>query len=361
MTFVLALLLLAGPEPSRIDYGGSVADRVKLLRHENPAVRQRAAELLQIAPPDRALAAMLVALGDRDRYVREAAARTLRVWKDERATPFLVKAVRSERQPRTLRLLLIALGDCGGRYAARAVKPFLEHPDRGVRGAAATALGAIGDAGQRTPLWDALRLATDDPDFLVRSAVLGAFVRLGWKDDAQEAIAELEKAGAARSWRARVSIVVAIGELRWKERTEALLARIETERDPRVLAAAVGALAQLGQGDVVAAYLDDPRPTVQSAALVSLQAAKDPRAPSAAHTLLQASGNVQVRFTAAMVLHRAGDERANVYLVDALRSRDAYIWVTALAALEKRYGEPLGRNPDAWTAFFKQRNNAPDR
>jgi hypothetical protein len=56
-----------------------------------------------------------------------------------------------------------------------------------------------------------------------------------------------------------------------------------------------------------------------------------------------------------MMLHRMNHPEANVYLVDALRSNDVTIWITALAALEKKYGQEFGRNPDAWTEFFRKR------
>jgi HEAT repeat protein len=355
------LLLLWGPGFDQVDFRGSVEDRVRLLKHRNPGVRRKAALLLEHAPPDRALAAMLVALGDKDALVREAAALTLGAWKDERATPFLARGIKLETNGRTLRATLLALGVCGGQYAARHVTPFLKHPSRQARAAAAAALGSLGDAGQRAALWNALRLAPDDPDFAVRSSVVGAFVQLGWIEDARKAVGELEAAGALEQWRARVAIVAAIGALRWKKRADWLVARIAVEPDDRVIATAVSALAELDRLDVVAAYLDDPRPSVQKAALVALQEKKDARALEAARRLVRDAPQVSVRFTSAMVLHRAGDAEANVHLVDALRSNDAFIWITALAALEERYSQRFGRNPTAWTEFFKKRSQRDER
>jgi len=357
----LLILVLLAPGYDKVRFDGSVQDRVRLLRHRNPAVRRRAAELLEHAPPDRALAAMLVALGDKDALVREAAARTLAAWADERATPFLARGARLETDPRALSATLLALGSCGGPYVARHVTPFLENPTRMVRAAAATALGSIGDAGQRTALWNAFRLAPDDPDFAVRSAVLGAFVRLGWERDARTAIGELEAAGAGGEWRARVAVAAAIGALRWTERADWLARRVAEEPDARVIAAAIGALGDLGRLDQVASYLTDARPAVQQAAMVALQERGDERAVAAARTLVRASSDVSVRFTAAMVLHRARDPIADVHLVDALRSNDPYIWMTALSALEERYGQQFGRNPSAWTDFLKKRSEPDDR
>ncbi len=56
-----------------------------------------------------------------------------------------------------------------------------------------------------------------------------------------------------------------------------------------------------------------------------------------------------------LVLHHAGDAAADAYLVDALRSRNALYWITALGALEKKHKRWLGRNPDAWERFLKEK------
>ncbi|MHC4955463.1 MAG: HEAT repeat domain-containing protein [Planctomycetota bacterium] len=359
MAPALALVLLLAPAPpahDKVDFRGGPEKRVRLLKHKNPAVRRRAALLLEHAPPDRAIAGVLVALGDRDATVRRAAAQTLNAWHDERATPFLARAVKKERAPRVLRDMLLALGSCGGRYAARRVLPFLDHPSREVRAAAATTLGRLGDPGQRAALWTALRFDPDDQDFVVRSAVLSAFIALGWKEDVKRAVNELEKAGASRHWRARVAIVLAIGAIGWKERSAWLEKVVEQDRDPRVLAAAASSLARLGFRDAVAKWLGHDNALVRRSALEALQDSGDPRAPEAAARMVRADPDVSVRFMAALVLHRSRHPDADVYLVDALRSREASIWITALAELEQKYGQEFGRNPAAWTDFFKRRN-----
>lgn len=353
---LLLLPLLLAPEFESVDFRGDTEDRVRLLKHKVGAVRARAALLLEHGDRDRAIASLLVALGDPDAGVRSAAAQTLGAWGDERATPFLARALKREKDPRVLRHMLLALGRCGGRYVARHVTGYLDHPAREVRVAAVAALGKLGDAGQRSELWAALRFAADDPEFAVRSAVLGAFVELAWAKDVKQAVAELEKAGALRSWRPRVAIVLAIGGIRWKERAAWLKNLRDKELDPRVLAAVAGALARLGFLDDVAGWLDHEDPRVRRAALLVLDDAGDARAAKRAETLVRTDSDVTVRFTAALILHRMQHPQANVYLVDALRSNDVTIWITALAALEKTHVQEFGRNPNAWTEFFKKRN-----
>ncbi|MHC4223794.1 MAG: HEAT repeat domain-containing protein [Planctomycetota bacterium] len=348
------LLLLLQPDRTEVDFGTSASRRVKLLRHENPGVRRRAAMLLAHAKADEAIAGLLVALVDVHSGVREAAALSLGILGDERAVPFLARRVREEGSVRVLTAMLGALARCGGAYVARHVTPFLEHPARSVRAAAAAGLGNLGDAGQRDALWAALRFAPDDPGFAVRAAVLGAFVRLGWNEDVRRAVVELEEAGALRHWRSRTAIIFAIGASGMRERADTLKEELKASEDPRVVAAAAAALAHLGFLDEVFASLEHPSPKVRRAALVALQEAGDPRGVERALILVRDDPDLNVRFEALLVLDEATHPDADLYLVDALRARDPLYWITALSSLEKRHGRSFGRDPEAWTRYLKE-------
>jgi HEAT repeat protein len=350
----LCLLLLA-PTYTKVDFGTRASQRVRLLRHANAGVRRQAALLLAHAPPDTALAGLLVALGDPMTAVRVAAAGSLGSLADERALPVLAVRLRKERSPRVLSALLLATARCGGTYAARSVLPFLEHPTRVVRASAVLALGHVGDAGQRDALWSALRYAPDDPGFVVRSAVLNAFIQLGWKEDARRAVAELEKLGADRHWMSRTALVGAIGYLGMADRADELRELLFSEQDPRVIVAATGALARLGRRDDVHAGLEHASPRVRRACLVALQECGDERATDAAVRLARTDPDTSVRFEAALVLHYADHPDGDVYLVDALRARDPVYWLTALGELERKYERSFGRDHQAWAEYLKKR------
>jgi HEAT repeat protein len=351
---LLILLLVGQPAGEEVDFGTSTAGRVKLLRHRNAGVRRRAAELLAHAPPDEAIAALLVSLEDPNASVRAAVARALEAMADERAVPLLAARLEQERGPEVLVPVLLAMGRCGKPYAARRVLPFLDHPSRDVRIAAAAALGTIGDAGQRDALWAALRYAPDDPEFGVRCAILGAFVALGWKEDVREALKELDAAGAPRHWEARGRMLLAIGHAGITERAGWARAELASE-DPRIVAAAADALARLGARDEVFALIGHESPTVRRAALVALDECGDPRALEKAILLAREDPDVNVRFEAVLVLDHRDHADADVYLVDALKARDPVFWITALAALERRHGRSFGRDPDAWAEFLKKK------
>jgi HEAT repeat protein len=351
---VAALLLLLAPDGARVDFGTTAARRVRLLRHSNPGVRARAAMLLAHANPDEAIGGLLIAVADPHRNVRHAAAEALQSLADERAVPVLAERLRVEGSSQVLTALLVALGRSGGAYVANRVAAFLEHPARAVRAAAAAALGHIGDAGQRDALWSALRYAGDDPGFAVRAAVLSAFVNLGWSDDVRRAVVELEEMGAKRHWLGRAAILAAIGAAGIAEKTAWVRAQVTEDQDPRVVAAAAGALARLGRRDEVFKLIDHSSPVVRRAALVALQDSGDARAVARARVLVREDPEVAVRFEAALVLHHANLPEADIYLVDALRSRNPIFWITALGALEAKHGRSFGRDADAWAEFLKE-------
>lgn len=351
---LLALLLLAA-EVTEVDFGTTPAQRVRLLRHAHPRVRARAAMLLRHAPRDAAIAGLLVALSDPEPSVREQVAKTLRALADERAVPFLARRAAEETSPRVAAEVLLALGASGGAYAARVVRPFLDHPVREVRAAAVQALGALADASDRDALWAALRYEPDDPGFAVRASVLGAFVTLGWVEDVRLAIEELEAAGALRHWYARTAIVGAVGYAGLADRREFVRRELDESEDPRVVAAAADALARLGDRDAVATRLDHPSPLVRRAALGALQAVGDPRAVERAATLVRSDPDPSVRFEAALALAHGDHPDADLYLVDALRSEDPLFWITALAELERRHGRSFGRDPEKWSEWLKRR------
>ena len=350
----LLVFVLLAPAGERVDFRGGVADRVRLLRHRNPAVRAKAAQLLGTAPADKAIAGLIVALRDPDHGVRRTAADALRRLDDERAVPFLVARLKEEKQPTVLAFLLLAAGTCGDTYVGRRIRPFLEHPARAVRLSAAAALGHVGDSGQRDALWAALRFAPDDPGFTVRTAILGAFVRLGWKADAARAIDELIRAGARRHWASRAGIVAAVGGAGLADRVAYVRRELYDGEDPRVVAAAASSLAQLGHADEVHALLKHETPIVRRAALAALHDAGDERAVPAALRMVKSDADRRTRFEAALVLDRDDHPDADLYLLDALRSKNALYWITALQALERRHDREFGRDPGAWAKFLRE-------
>ncbi len=361
---VLLLPLLLQTQVERVDFGTSVKRRVELLNHTNPRVRMQAARLLgqvqgaREADLNEALAGLLVRLGkDPAAGVRRQAALSLGQLGDERAVPHLARRLRVEPTARVVVALMYGLASCGGPYVAPRVLPFLEHPTQQVRAAAVAALGRLGDPSVRDALLSALRTEPEDPDFAVRAAILTALVRLKLNEEAGSAIDRLIAEKGMKHWGCRAAILAAIGEARLQDRAAFVDAVLKRERDPRVVATAVGALARLGRRKQVLGYLVHEASVVRRAALVALDDTDDELALASALKLAEQERDPSVRFEAALVLHRRRHPDADLYLVDALRSQNPLFWMTALGALERRHGRSFGRDAGAWTKWLKSRKS----
>ncbi|MFQ5844142.1 MAG: HEAT repeat domain-containing protein, partial [Planctomycetota bacterium] len=318
-------------------------------------VRIRAARLLAHAEGQEALQGLIVALRDPFPGVRRQAALSLATLGDERAVPFLSRRLDREKSPRVLAAALHALGASAGAYAAQLPLPFLDHPMREVRAAAAAALGRLGDPSRRDALLSALRYEPDDPGYTVRASILAALARLRLAAEVRTAVDYLVAEGGMGHWLCRAAVAGAIGDAGLSDRAPFVRTLLEKERDPRVVAAAAGALARLGEREAVRRNLGHSAAVVRRACLVALEDAGDAEALPSALALVRQDPDPAVRFEAALVLHRLRHPDADLYIVDALRSHEPLFWITALGALEKRHRRSFGRDPEAWSRWLKSK------
>lgn len=122
----------------------------------------------------RAVSPLIASLGDGDREVRTAAARSLGRLSVVEAAPRLVEALASGAVPRAVAgQALIAIGPA----AAPELHPLLGSDEEAVRRAAAEVLGLVGGAAEAPLLADAAR----DPAAEVRGAALRALGKVGGK------------------------------------------------------------------------------------------------------------------------------------------------------------------------------------
>jgi cyclophilin family peptidyl-prolyl cis-trans isomerase/HEAT repeat protein len=209
----------------------------QMLASPSPVVRREALRALASLPPDRALRSRLVALvGDRDPGIRAGAlaalARTDRedfalvlsgmdadaVWwvrsalatalgslGDDMSVGILHAALKDE-DARVLPAVLEALRRARGDDAIFTLRKHLEHPDLGVRTAAAEAIAALGAKAASAELLAAWRrgLADGPGELEARLAAVGALA--AQKDDAaRAALAEVARTDPARAVRARAA------------------------------------------------------------------------------------------------------------------------------------------------------------
>ncbi|MEX0892851.1 MAG: M56 family metallopeptidase [Gemmatimonadota bacterium] len=178
-----------------------------LVRDADPHVRGAAARSLAGADPERALPALLLALADEHRDVREDAARAVGSMGAEAAVADL--AARAAGDPsRSVRYTAIwALGEIGSDEAVGSLVTLLDDAHRdNVRERVADALGDT-----RNPAaFEALQELASDQDRGVRYAALEALARLG----SPEALAALSEALETADSHTRRRLARALGNAR---------------------------------------------------------------------------------------------------------------------------------------------------
>lgn len=165
---------------------GFVDDQLRELHRRSPSHRGSAAFTLGDVGNERAVPALVEALGDRDRGVRIAAARSLGALRAVEAAEPLLEALRSARLPWIVGgQALIDIGAPAGS-ALRAVVTDPDAGDEVMRGRAVELLGMVGGGGDAPIALDALA----DGSPAVRERAARALGRLG----SSEAVGALERA-----------------------------------------------------------------------------------------------------------------------------------------------------------------------
>jgi phycocyanobilin lyase subunit alpha len=155
-------------------------------------LRRNAARALGKLGDQRAIPALMEALGCEDFYVREAAAQALESLKDPVAVPILIQLL-ANQLPGTLPAteppqlvqpfdaILEALGTLGGVQAIEVIKPFLDHPVPRIQFSAARALYQLSADQQVADAYgDRLITALKLDDLQLRRAVLADLGAIGY-------------------------------------------------------------------------------------------------------------------------------------------------------------------------------------
>ena len=132
---------------------------------------------------------VIKALGDEDHMVRMKAARILGETRNRRAVEPLVTALRTDKHYAVREEAANALGKKKDPRAVDALIYALGDKESGVQRLAAASLGEIGDRRAVEPLLITLR---EDRSPLVRSAVLAALDKIGWKMAAMKTLQQPE-------------------------------------------------------------------------------------------------------------------------------------------------------------------------
>ena len=195
----LRALAVLPPDPSlRQRLVGLVAER-------DPWIR--AAALAALAHTDRADFALVLSGMDADPvwWVRSAIASALGGLGDETSVGLLHAMLRDE-DPRVLPAVLEALRRARGKDALDTLQRQLDHPDLGVRVAAAEGIAELGAVGATAPLLGAWRRGLADGPGELEARIAAVRALAAQKDDAAKAaLVEVARADPARAVRARAA------------------------------------------------------------------------------------------------------------------------------------------------------------
>ena len=159
------------------------------IQQKPPSPSEKIDQLVQHYEKTKDIRPLIDALGDTDHMVRMAAARILGETRNPLAVDPLVLTLRTDKHYAVREEAAYALGQIKDRSAVEALVEALGDVDSGVQRIAAASLGEIKDPRAIEPLVFTLK---EQRDPLVRSTVLAALDKIGWKISSEE-IAVMQK------------------------------------------------------------------------------------------------------------------------------------------------------------------------
>jgi HEAT repeat protein len=264
------------------------------------------------------VAELLQQLLDKNRQVREAAARALGEMDGRRTVPHLIQAL-SDKYAKVREAAASALGRIGDERAAPHLVQALGDPNVQVRSEAVKALGQIGPAAVPHVVQ-----ALDDERWQVRERAASALGRIG----DPSALPQLVQTLNDRKDTVRTAAASALGQLGDKRAVPHLVQALDSKGNSHWWAGR--ALGRLGALTELVQALDDKRSQVREGAVRGLSEMAEEGIPH----LVQALGDSskQVRKRAASILGQRGNKQAVPYLLQVVKDPDVHDWERRVAA-----------------------------
>lgn len=286
--------------------------RQQLLSSDNPVVRTQAIEGMQNAPWPDAVRYIEHAMSDPHRGVRFAAAMALGKMQDTPAVS-LLQAQLNDPSPAVRAAVIYALHRLGNSTRTKELVQFLLYsPDDEVRRNAALIFCELNDPGTKPVLKKALR----DNDMAVRWYVYEALARVGEK----EALDSLVLFAHSSYGDERLIGILALGRIGNREATSVLRDMLGRSNAPEVKLAAIRSLGQLGV------------PAGEDIAIKALTYVPESPGKQAVYEP-QEIRQIRVRTMAALALAEAGQGDTVPALLDRMRHDDPRMAVAAAAAV----------------------------
>ena len=303
----------------------AVTEQIAALKDQDWAIRSEAADQLGIFKDPRAVDPLVSLLGDKDRFVREAAIEALRAIGGPAVEAVAICLTHPDLSVQeSASAILTTIAD--ERVLAPLIKA-LHNADWIVRMHAAKALGRIRNTDTVEPLIPLLQ----DKVKAVREEAAAALAAIG-----NAAIPSLVKGLQHEDWLVRLHAVESLGKAKSKQAVEPLLSLLFNDRDSAVREDVVRALGEIGDpGTVEYLFAAMREPGLRTLAVEALGRIGDRRAVPVLMDILTGAGHPEVtrtvagcgdqwteeviaRGAAARSLGLIGDERAIPSLVAAL-------------------------------------------
>lgn len=286
--------------------------RQQLLTSQNPLVRAQAIEGMQTAPWPEAGRYVAHALSDPHRGVRFAAAMALGQIRDYDALP-LLQAQLADASPTVRAAAIFALHRLGQPgHVAELARLLLYCPDTEVRRNVALIIGELGDAGAMP----VLKRAMQDKDIAVKWHIQEAMARLG-DAEAAERLVLFAHSGYGDE---RLIGILALGRTNNRQAAPSLQDMIRRSNPIEVKLAAIRSLGMLGASEGI---------NVARKALTWTPPSNE-KLPSPQPADVR---QVRIRSMAALALGEAGDEAVVPDLLGVMRRDEPRVAVAAAAAV----------------------------
>jgi HEAT repeat protein len=286
--------------------------RQQLLSSDNPVVRTQAIEGMQTTPWPEATRYIKDRLADPHRGVRFAAAMALGRLADPSAAD-LLQSLLDDPSPAVRAAAIYALHRVGQSARLKELAQLLLYSsDEEVRRNVALVFCELNDPGAKPVLKRALR----DNDMAVRWYVYEALARIGEK----EALESLVLFAHSSYGDERLIGILALGRIGNRQAAAALRDMLGRSNAPEVKLAAIRSLGQIGM------------PAGQDIALSALTFTPEPPGKQAVYEP-QDVRQIRVRTMAALALAEAGDLESVPALLDRMRHDDPRVAVAAAAAV----------------------------
>jgi len=321
---------------------------------KRPAVRFEAAAILAEFRDRRTIEPLVASLDDKD--LRLDTLRLLRQLHDPRANRRLLALLAGTTDQWTANVILSAMGGPGpAGLDLTEILAALKSDRTFTRGAAAGALGRIGDPNAIAPLLSALK----DKEGYVRSSVVGALGRIG---DRRATAALIETMKSDPHDGVRMFSAEALGRIADPAAFDPLLAALK-DKDSHVRKVAADSLGLMGDTRAIpelVGLLGDGYDGPRSAATRVL--VRIGRPATAALISALSEGDATARMWVPNALGKIGDRRAVGPLVAAAerarREKAWWILKRTTQALTKLTGKNFGKDAAKWRAWWNKTNPA---